>query len=265
MTSYGSYNDIRKPIILDSVIISISNCGFSFIAGFAVWAIVGYLEKQGTLKETKTSSVGLAFITYPTAIDLMPASGLWAFLLGSTLFMLGIDSSFSAIEATSTVICDTAWGGAVPRSFVAFVLCVFGFLGSFPFCFNFGFTLFDVVDHYLCAYLLNIIGVLQAFGCGWFFDASRHMAMSPGHRKSIQWLTISYWTLLVIMGTVGSITNSVMPTFITLAGIFIVICLPVSFKLSKLTASQWYNEVLLTGVKRIAYACSQMTRPDPKV
>lgn len=74
--------------------------------------------------------------------------------------MLGIDSSFSAIEATSTVICDTAWGGAVPRSFVAFVLCVFGFLGSFPFCFNFGFVLFDVVDHYLCAYLLNMIGVL---------------------------------------------------------------------------------------------------------
>ena len=45
MTSYGSYNDIRKPIILDSFVISVSNCSFSFIAGFAVWAIVGYLEK----------------------------------------------------------------------------------------------------------------------------------------------------------------------------------------------------------------------------
>ena len=45
MTSYGSYNDIRKPVILDSFIISVSNCSFSFIAGFAVWAIVGYLEK----------------------------------------------------------------------------------------------------------------------------------------------------------------------------------------------------------------------------
>jgi len=256
MTSYGSYNDIRKPIILDSFIISISNCSFSFIAGFAVWSIVGYLEKKGTLKETKTASVGLAFITYPTAIDLMPASGLWAFLLGSTLFMLGIDSSFSAIEATSTVICDTAWGGVVPRSFVAFVLCVVGFLGSFPFCFNFGFTLFDVVDHYLCAYLLNMIGVLQAFGCGWFFDAAKHMAMSPGHRKSILWLSISYWTLLIIIGTVGSITNAIAASFISFCGIFVFICLPVSFKLSGLTLGKWYNEVVLTGVKRISYACS---------
>ena len=171
MTSYGSYNDIRKPIILDSIIISVTNCAFSFVAGLAVWAIVGYLEKQGLLEESNTSSVGLAFITYPTAIDMMPASGLFAFFLGATLFLLGIDTTFSAMEATSTVICDTAWGGVVPRSFVAFVLCTFGFLGSFPFCFNFGFTLFNVVDHYLCAYLLNVIGILQSFGCGWFFDA----------------------------------------------------------------------------------------------
>lgn len=172
MTSYGSYNDKKKPIILDSVIISVCNCSFSFIAGFAVWSVVGYLEKAKLMHKTKTSGVGLAFISYPTAIDTMSVPNLWAFLLGMTLFMLGIDSSFSAIEATSTVICDTAWGGVVPRMFVAFVLCVIGFLGSIPFCFNWGFTLFDVVDHYLCAYLLLLIGILQAFGCGWFFDAA---------------------------------------------------------------------------------------------
>lgn len=256
MTSYGSYNDIKKPIILDSFIISVCNCGFSFIAGFAVWAIVGYLEKQGTLEETKTSSVGLAFITYPTAIDLMDAPNFWAFLLGTTLFMLGIDSSFSAIEATSTVICDTAWGGIVPRSFVAFVLCVFGFSGSVPFCTNWGFTLFDVVDHYLCAYLLLMIGVLQAFGCGWFFDASANMAKSAGHRKSILWLTISYWTMLLIIGLVATLTNAVAVGFITMSLVWILICVPISFKLSGLSAGDWYNDCLVTGVKRIAYACS---------
>lgn len=264
MTSYGSYNEVKKPIILDSFIISCCNCGFSFIAGFAVWAIVGYLEKQGTLKETKTSSVGLAFITYPTAIDLMPGSNFWAFLLGCTLFMLGIDSSFSAIEATSTVICDTAWGGIVPRSFVAFVLCVFGFMGSVPFCTNWGFTLFDVVDHYLCAYLLLMIGILQAFGCGWFFDAAPNMAKSVGHRKSIMWLSISYWTLLLIIGTVATLTNSVRVGFITMSLVWILICVPISFKLSGLTLGEWYDDCLLTGVKRISYACSQMGRTDPR-
>lgn len=234
MTSYGSYNEVKKPIILDSFIISCCNCGFSFIAGFAVWSIVGYLEKQGTLKETKTSSVGLAFITYPTAIDLMPGSNIWAFLLGCTLFMLGIDSSFSAIEATSTVICDTAWGGVVPRSFVAFVLCIFGFMGSIPFCTNWGFTLFDVVDHYLCAYLLLMIGILQAFGCGWFFDAAPNMAKSDGHRKSILMLSISYWTLLLLIGTIATLLDQVAIGFISMSVTWILVCVPVSFKLSEL-------------------------------
>lgn len=155
---------------MDSVIISVSNCSFSFIAGFAVWAVVGYLDGLGKLDRGSQAGVALAFYTYPTAIDLMSFQNFWAFILGSTLFMLGIDSSFSAIEATSTVICDTTWGKRAPRMFVAFVLCIIGFVGSVPFCCNWGFIIFDVVDHYLCAYLLNLIGILQAFGCGWFFD-----------------------------------------------------------------------------------------------
>jgi SNF family Na+-dependent transporter len=43
MTSYGSYNEIRKPIIMDNCIIAFCNSGMSFIAGFAVWSIVGFL------------------------------------------------------------------------------------------------------------------------------------------------------------------------------------------------------------------------------
>lgn len=44
MTSYGSYNPVKKPIILDNMIIGFTNSTVSFISGFAVWAVVGYLE-----------------------------------------------------------------------------------------------------------------------------------------------------------------------------------------------------------------------------
>ena len=198
MTSYGSYNDPKKPIIMDSVIISVSNCSFSFIAGFAVWTTVGYLESKGMLNKSNISGVGLAFITYPTAIDEMQWSNLWAILLGLTLFMLGIDSSFSAIEATATVICDTAWAGKAPRMLVAFILCLIGFLGSLPFCCNWGFILFDVVDHYMCSYLLLLIGILQAFGCGWFFDIKSCTEKSEGHKKGLLFLSYTYWGILIL-------------------------------------------------------------------
>jgi solute carrier family 6 GABA transporter-like protein 1 len=160
MTSYGSYNPVRKPIIMDNMIICISNSLLSFIAGFAVWSVVGYLQSIDSIAQGKTSSMGLAFIAYPTAIDLMSAPNLWAIMLSITLFTLGVDSAFSMVEATATVICDTKWGKQFPRAFVAFFLCLLGFLLSIPFCTNWGFFLFDVVDHYLSNYLLILVGIL---------------------------------------------------------------------------------------------------------
>jgi len=160
MTSYGSYNPVRKPIIMDNLIIAVSNSTVSFVSGFAVWSVVGYLEAKDSLAKGKVSSIGLAFIAYPTACDMMPASNVWAVILGLTLFLLGIDSAFSMVEATSTVICDTPAGKKYPRMFVAFVLCFAGFIFSIPFCTNWGFVLFDVIDHYLCAFLLVLVGIL---------------------------------------------------------------------------------------------------------
>lgn len=49
MTSYGSYNPVKKPIIMDNYVISISNSCVSFISGFAVWAVVGFLEAKNSL------------------------------------------------------------------------------------------------------------------------------------------------------------------------------------------------------------------------
>lgn len=245
---------------MDSVIISVCNCSFSFIAGFAVWSVVGYLKSIGKLDTGQMAGVGLAFVSYPTAIDTMPGANFWAFILGFTLFLLGIDSSFSAIEATSTVICDTAYGGKAPRMFVAFVLCLIGFLGSIPFCCNWGFVLFDTVDHYLCAYLLNLIGILQAFGCGWFFEADKCIAKSEKHAKALKFLSVWYWVSLLIFAFVGTFTETTI-IFMLVYFPVLFIAFVISYKISGLSFKEWYNEIAMCGVRTIAYACSQMARP----
>ena len=201
------------------------------------------------------AGVGLAFVSYPTAIDTMAGSNFWAFLLGFTLFLLGIDSSFSAIEATSTVICDTAWNGKAPRMFIAFILCVIGFLGSIPFCTNWGFILFDVVDHYLCAYLLLLIGILQAFGCGWFFEADKNMDKSDGHRKAIKFLGVFYWVTLIIIGTVTVFLEKALIGMLIYFPILIV-AIGISFKMANISWADFYSDVLMCGVRTIGYACS---------
>lgn len=144
--------------------------------------------------------------------------------------MLGIDSAFSMVEATSTVICDTPSGKHIPRMFVAFILCFFGFLISIPFCTNWGYVLFDVIDHYLCAYLLIIVGIMQCFGVGWGFDAEDCLNKSDGHRKSLKYLTLSYWFLCTVLPIVFiAIEKPAIGIFITFGVIFVVSVIPSFF------------------------------------
>lgn len=262
MTSYGSYNPVKKPIIMDNYIISISNSFVSFVSGFAVWAVVGFLEAKDSLAKSKTSSAGLAFIAYPTAVDMMKWSNLWAFLLGCTLFLLGIDSAFSMVEATATVLADLKSLQNVPRSFIAFLICFFGFLFSIPFCTNWGFVLFDVIDHYLCTYLLFLVGIFQCFGCGWGFDVENTLQKSEGHAKSLKYLSFSFWIYLLIVGLVFVLVEQIGIGIIVLIVGYILFCFIPSFLISKLPFKQWYAEVCMCGVRKLAYSMSKLSRGE---
>ena len=48
MAAYSSFNPINKPIIGDTVKINFANSLLSFIAGFAVFTVIGYLVTIGS-------------------------------------------------------------------------------------------------------------------------------------------------------------------------------------------------------------------------
>jgi SNF family Na+-dependent transporter len=173
MTSYGSFNKKYKPIIGDSFQIAFINCGISFFAGFAVFSVVGYLNGIGSPVASKTASIGLAFIAYPAAIEEMPGSNGWSFILSVTLFTLGIDSAFSLMEAASTVMQDSPMFKEMPRKLIALILCVLGAFFSLFFSFNWGFTYFDVVDHFLNVYLMLLLGIMECFGAAWVYGVGQ--------------------------------------------------------------------------------------------
>jgi SNF family Na+-dependent transporter len=148
------------PVIGNAFIISLGNTLFSFICGFAVFSVVGYLVGLGSPVASEVSSIGLAFIAYPAAIGTLKGANFWSMMFAATLFILGIDSAFAIIEATSTVICDTTIGKNLSKAKIAFTLCFVGTLCSTVFCFNWGFTAFDIIDHYLNVYLVLLMGIL---------------------------------------------------------------------------------------------------------
>lgn len=261
MTSYASYNPRDKPIIKNAFVISIGNCSLSFFAGFAVFSVVGYLNGLGHPVAARTSSTGLAFIAYPAAIETLPGANFWSLLLALTLFMLGIDSAFSFVEAASTVIYDTPTGKKSPRMLTALVLCVFGAIMSVIFCFNWGFTFFDVIDHYLAVYLMLLLGLFQCFAISWVYEAKE--VMEKHGKGPVLVLTFAYWIPLVLGGIIGfaSIPTlnvnwvfCVLLVVCTLCGSIVSLCM------SKLSFREWYLQIAMAGVRKIARSMTKLSK-----
>jgi len=74
------------------------------------------------------------------------------------------------------------------------------------FCTNWGYILFDSVDHYLSNYLLLLIGVQECFGVAWCFNASNTMAKSNEHKNSNWSLILTFWIPLFIIALITVIT-----------------------------------------------------------
>jgi len=91
------------------------------------------------------------------------------------------------------------------------------------------------------------------------------MALSEGHRRSLLVLGVSYWFLLIVIVTPCVVYDEVTVGMGLYVGLFLLVATPLSFKTSELSGGEWYNEIWMCGVRKIAYSCSQMGRADPKV
>lgn len=105
MYSYGSYNHIKKPVIMDTFIICTLDFLFSIMAGCIVWGAIGFLQRIDNPAVTQTSSVGLAFIAMAVASTEAEGSG-WYLVFIIFLLFTGITSAFGFVEAFVTNVID---------------------------------------------------------------------------------------------------------------------------------------------------------------
>jgi NSS family neurotransmitter:Na+ symporter len=173
MIVYSSYLPRKSDIANNSFIVSLANCGTSFFAGFAVFSILGYLaQAMGVgVPEVTKSGFGLAFITYPTAIRLLPFIpaffGILFFLL---LLTLGIDSAFSQIEPFVAGFTDK-WG--FNKKWVLPIVCVCGFLIGVVFTTRGGYYWLDIVDYFANTFGLTLVGLLECIVIGYIYKAQK--------------------------------------------------------------------------------------------
>ena len=173
MIAYASYLPKKSDITTSAFTISLLNCGFSFLAGFAVFGTLGYMAYATgmPLNDVVSQGIALAFVTFPKAISLLPVgSVLMGIIFFSALVIAGISSSVSLIEALVSAIMDKF---EVGRKKALTLVTVLGLLGSSIYATKGGLYWLDMIDHFASGYLLPIAGVLEAIIVVWIFGGEK--------------------------------------------------------------------------------------------
>lgn len=173
MITYASFLKKKSDITNNAVIISLADAGTSFLAGFTVFSIVGYLAaSQGVgITELGIGGPTLTFITYPTAISLLPfAAAFFGIIFYIALLTFGIDSAFSMVEPIVSGI-HGKW--KISKARATGIMCIVGFLISLIFATGSGLYWLDITDHFIANFGLVMIGLVECLILGWMYKLSK--------------------------------------------------------------------------------------------
>ncbi|XP_020900567.1 sodium- and chloride-dependent betaine transporter-like [Exaiptasia diaphana] len=174
--TFGSFNTFRNNVHGDALLISISNSVTSFVAGFAVFSVLGFMAYtlKSTVANVASSGPGLVFIVYPEAISQMPLSVFWSILFFFMLVTLGLDTMFGSIESVVTAIVDEKPQLLRHRKWlvllvVSVVLFFFGLMNVM----EGGMYIFNLFDYQTAAINLLLVVLLENIFISWIYGIDR--------------------------------------------------------------------------------------------
>ncbi|MCK4577037.1 sodium-dependent transporter [candidate division WOR-3 bacterium] len=193
MIAYASFLPRKSDIVNNALIISLSNCATSYIAGFAVFSTLGYYAHISgtTVANVMKSGPELAFVTYPTIINHLPLAPLFGVFFFLMLLTLGIDSAFSLTEAIVAGVRDKfRWSQKATNITIAGIAFVVGLI----FTTRAGLYWLDIVDHFMNNFGLFIVGFLEAIFIGYIFGADKLRK----YANNLSELSVGRWWDLII-------------------------------------------------------------------
>nr|XP_019941040.1 PREDICTED: sodium-dependent proline transporter-like [Paralichthys olivaceus] len=178
LLSMASYNKFENNVIRDTLIITTGNCSTSFLAGFAIFSILGHMawRKGVPVAEVADTGPGLAFVAYPEALALLPGSVFWSILFFLMLFMLGIDTLFGNMEGITTAVMDEfpqLRGNALHKSLFLGALCFCFYLLGLLLVTNGGIYWFTLIDSFSTSFGLIIITLFMCIGISFFYGVNQ--------------------------------------------------------------------------------------------
>jgi len=173
LIAYASYLPRKKDVSNNAFITSFGNALVSFMAGFAVFSVLGYFAMATNVPMDKAANkgIGLAFLVYPQAINMLPpvlgpyTRNIFGVIFFVTLLSLGIDSAFSLVEAVVAGVHDK-WPH-VRRPAITALFCIVCFVLGLLFVTDAGLLWVDIVDHWTNEYGLVVVGLIECIAIGW--------------------------------------------------------------------------------------------------
>ncbi len=216
MIAYSSFMPKDTELPNSAAITSFSNCCFSFLAGLAVFSVLGYFAVATNVPIDKVvdSGPGLAFIVYPAALAKLPV---WVTFFGGLFFvvllLLGIDSAFSLLETVAASLSDKfQWD----RSRATTITAVVSFLAGLPLATSAGLLWLDIMDHFIMAYVITVVAVLECLAVGWIWGAKNFAAevnktaeikIGPIFAFLVKFLTPSVLGVTIVLTFIKEIKN----------------------------------------------------------
>ncbi|KAJ8919805.1 hypothetical protein NQ315_006334 [Exocentrus adspersus] len=193
LLALSSYNKFNNNCYRDAILTSTINCLTSFLAGFVIFSVLGYMAhvQHKSVEEVGLEGPGLVFIVYPEAIATMSGSVFWSIIFFLMLITLGLDSTFGGLEAMITALCDEYPKvlGRHRETFVAFLL--FGiYICALPTTTYGGVYLVNMLNIYGPGLAILFVVFVEAAGVCWIYGTdnfARDIEKMIGHRPGLFW------------------------------------------------------------------------------
>ncbi|MBW1763146.1 MAG: sodium-dependent transporter [Deltaproteobacteria bacterium] len=173
MIAYSSFMPRDTELPNSAAITSFSNCCFSFLAGLAVFSVLGYfaVATNSTMEDISQAGPGLAFVVYPAALAKLP---IWVkffgFLFFITLLFLGVDSAFSLLETVGAALSDKF---DLPRVHSTTIVAVISFVLGIPLATSAGLYWLDIIDHFIMSYAITFVAIMECIAVGWILGTKK--------------------------------------------------------------------------------------------
>uniref|UniRef100_A0A8C0IA80 Solute carrier family 6 member 2 n=1 Tax=Bubo bubo TaxID=30461 RepID=A0A8C0IA80_BUBBB len=208
LIAFASYNKFDNNCYRDALLTSTINCVTSFISGFAIFSILGYMAHEHNVKieDVATEGAGLVFILYPEAISTLSGSTFWAVVFFIMLLTLGIDSSMGGMEAVITGLADDFQILKQHRKLFTFGVSFGTFLLALFCITNGGIYVLTLLDTFAAGTSILFAVLMEAIGVSWFYgvdrfseDIQQMMGFKPGLYWRLCWKFVSPAFLLFVV------------------------------------------------------------------